>query len=103
MAFARRQLGKAYCRGGVGPRCFDCSGLTYAAYRAAGKTIPRTSAMQKKKLTPVAFSQLRLGDILWRPGHVGLYVGAGRVIHAPQSGQTVRYQAASKYRRAVRP
>jgi cell wall-associated NlpC family hydrolase len=95
LAFARAQLGKPYCWGGRGARCFDCSGLTQAAWSAAGYSIPRTSSDQARKLPEVALSNLRPGDILWRPGHVGLYAGEGRVI--------VRYQRADAFKRALRP
>lgn len=103
LAFARAQLGKPYCWGGSGARCFDCSGLTQAAWRAAGRRIPRTSADQARELPEVALSRLRPGDILWRPGHVGLYAGDGRVIAATETGDVIRYQRASAFKRAVRP
>ncbi len=102
-AFARAAQGRPYCWGGTGPDCFDCSGLTYAAWQAGGKTIPRTSTAQRDELTRVAMSVLQLGDIMWRPGHVGVYVGNGWVIHAPKRGQPVQYQPAQKYREAFRP
>lgn len=103
VAFARARLNTPYCWGGSGPACYDCSGLTWAAWQAAGKSIPRTSEAQLARLTPVPMNQLLPGDILWRPGHVGLYVGEGWAIHAPQTGDVVRYQEASRYQRAVRP
>ncbi|MBM4376144.1 MAG: C40 family peptidase [Deltaproteobacteria bacterium] len=95
--------GRPYCWGGAGPECFDCSGLTYTSWRAAGRTIPRTSELQREKLAPVPMHALEPGDILWRPGHVGLYVGNGWVIHAPGAGKPVQYQAAAKFVEALRP
>lgn len=95
--------GRPYCWGGTGPECYDCSGLTVTAWHAAGHSIPRTSELQHEQLTPVAMSALQLGDILWRPGHVGLYVGNGWAIHAPGSGKPVQYQPASKFDEARRP
>ncbi|MBM4358195.1 MAG: C40 family peptidase [Deltaproteobacteria bacterium] len=95
--------GRPYCWGGTGPDCFDCSGLTYTAWRAAGVTIPRTSDLQHEKLRAVGLHELFPGDILWRPGHVGLYVGNGWAIHAPGTGKVVQYQAASKFVGAHRP
>ncbi len=101
--FAQSVLGKPYCWGGKGPSCYDCSGLTYTAWRSAGVNIPRTSSAQHAKLPVVSMAQLQPGDILWRPGHVGIYIGNGWAIHAPQRGKPVQYQAAHKYRAAHRP
>jgi cell wall-associated NlpC family hydrolase len=95
--------GRPYCWGGTGPDCYDCSGLTYTAWRAAGLTIPRTSDLQHEKLRAVGLHELVPGDILWRPGHVGLYVGNGWAIHAPGTGKVVQYQAATKFVGAHRP
>lgn len=103
IAFAKAQLGRPYCWGGNGPGCFDCSGLTHAAWRAGGKAIPRTSSAQSKKLTPVAMEAVRPGDIVWRPGHVGLYVGDGFAIHAPGTGDVVQYQEVARFKKAFRP
>jgi cell wall-associated NlpC family hydrolase len=102
-AFARSRVGAAYCWGGNGPACYDCSGLTTAAWKHAGRSIPRTSEAQVEGLAAVSLSELRPGDIVWRPGHVGLYVGDGLVIHAPGTGKTVTYQSVTRFQRAVRP
>lgn len=103
LAFAQSRIGTPYCWGGNGPRCYDCSGLTRAAWMAAGRTIPRTSEAQLAQLTPVPMEAVQPGDILWRPGHVGLYAGQGWVIAATHTGDIVRYQPASTFVRAVRP
>lgn len=102
-AFARSRVGAAYCWGGNGPTCYDCSGLTTAAWRYAGRSIPRTSEAQVEGLAAVSFAELRPGDIVWRPGHVGLYVGDGLVVHAPGTGKTVTYQSVTRFQKAVRP
>ena len=103
VAFAYSQIGVPYCWGGNGPRCYDCSGLTRAAWRSAGKVIPRTSSAQLASLASVPMGAVQPGDILWRPGHVGVYVGQGWVIAATHTGDIVRYQPASGFTRAVRP
>lgn len=103
VAFAQAQLGKPYCWGGSGPSCFDCSGLTSQSWKAGGKTIPRTSEAQVEQLPGVPLDQALPGDILWRPGHVALYVGGGQIIHAPHTGDVVKYAPAVRFVKAVRP
>jgi peptidoglycan DL-endopeptidase CwlO len=85
IGFAQAQVGKRYCWGGTGPNCFDCSGLVQAAWRSGGVNLPRTSSAQGKALVEVRFDQIRPGDILWWPHHVGLYVGNGEMIDAYHS------------------
>lgn len=89
-AYARAQLGDRYTYGGTGPGTFDCSGLTQAAWRAAGVSIPRTAAGQWAGLTRV--STPRTGDIIvYRGGgHVALYIGDGKIIEAARPGTAVR-------------
>ena len=85
LAFALAQVGKAYAWGGSGPNAYDCSGLTTAAYKQAGITIPRTSYSQFNVGTPVTLAQLRPGDLVFYYAgisHVGMYIGNGRIVHA---------------------
>jgi len=103
VAYATSLYGKPYCWGGTGPHCYDCSGLTFMSWQAAGKPVPRTSAGQHRRLAHLPLSEALPGDIVWRPGHVGLLVGGGWAIHAPRSGQTVTYQRASRFHLALRP
>lgn len=89
-AWARAQIGKPYRFGAVGPRSFDCSGLTLRAYASVGKRLPRQSDAQGSRGHRVSRSQARPGDLVaWR-GHVGVYAGGGRVIHAPKPGDRVK-------------
>ncbi|WP_328319622.1 C40 family peptidase [Streptomyces sp. NBC_00388] len=108
VAFARAQVGKPYLWGAEGPHSFDCSGLTRRAWEHAGRTIPRTSQQQWRRLHRVSLRSLRPGDlILYFPGatHVALYVGGGKVVQAPRPGATVRISpmASNPILGAVRP
>ena len=109
LAFAKRQLGKPYRFGAAGPSSYDCSGLTLAAWRAAGVSLPRTSQQQYRQGRKIAKSQLRAGDLVFfysqSPSHVGLYVGGGTILHAPRPGRSVEYTKMSymPYAGAVRP
>jgi cell wall-associated NlpC family hydrolase len=96
LAFARAQIGKPYRFGAAGPNAYDCSGLTSAAWKAAGVTLPRTSYAQFHVGRYVAKADLQPGDLVFfysstRPSHVALYVGNGMVLHAPHPGASVRY------------
>jgi cell wall-associated NlpC family hydrolase len=89
---AESRLGCPYVWGANGPNSFDCSGLTRWCYLQAGITIPRVDTGQMSAATSLLpISEAQPGDILWRSGHVGLYIGGGTYIHAPQTGDVVRY------------
>ena len=109
VAYAQKQLGKPYVWGAVGPNAFDCSGLTSAAWRAAGVAIPRVSRAQSTGAgQAVARSDLRPGDLVffYSPvSHVGLYVGNDTILHAPRPGRAVTYTSLSAmpYAGARRP
>lgn len=90
LAFAEAQVGKKYCWGGSGPRCFDCSGFVQAAWRAAGVRIPRTTDAQGDALPVVHPADARPGDLFWwKKGHVGIYAGNGWLIDAYHTGAGV--------------
>jgi len=109
VAFALRQRGKPYRWGAEGPGAFDCSGLTWAAWRTAGVAIPRTTAGQLAGL-PRARGPLRPGDLLIYPSrgpsrrHVAMVVGRGRMVEAPGRGLPVRSTSIRRgWLGAVRP
>jgi cell wall-associated NlpC family hydrolase len=97
IAYARAQLGKPYCYAGVGPACFDCSGLTMRAWGAAGVSMPHYSGAQYSKFPHVPLNAMQPGDLVfWGLGgsdHVGLYIGGGQMIAAPHTGDVVKIQA----------
>ncbi|MFD8969885.1 NlpC/P60 family protein [Streptomyces sp. NPDC059568] len=96
LAFARAQIGKPYVWGASGPSSYDCSGLTQAAWRAAGVELPRTTWEQVKVGTRVATGDLLPGDLVFfydDISHVGIYIGDGMMIHAPKPGANVREES----------
>lgn len=96
LAFARAQIGKPYVWGASGPSSYDCSGLTQAAWREAGVTLPRTTWDQVEVGTRVATSDLKPGDLVFfydDISHVGVYKGDGMMIHAPKPGANVREES----------
>ncbi|WP_326699388.1 NlpC/P60 family protein [Streptomyces sp. NBC_01754] len=93
VAFAYGAIGKPYVWGATGPDSFDCSGLTQAAWRAAGVSLPRTTYSQIDTGTRVSRSELAPGDLVFfysGISHVGMYIGGGQMIHAPRPGAPVR-------------
>ncbi|MGW7639357.1 NlpC/P60 family protein [Streptomyces decoyicus] len=93
VAFAYAALGKPYVWGATGPSAFDCSGLTQAAWKAGGVALPRTTYTQISSGPRIDRSQLAPGDLVFfysGISHVGLYVGDGKMIHAPHPGAPVR-------------
>jgi cell wall-associated NlpC family hydrolase len=100
---ARRYIGKPYRWGGASVRTgFDCSGLTMTVYRLNGLDLPRNSRAQFDAGIPVSRKGLKKGDLVFfytgrkgRVSHVGIYAGAGKFIHAPRPGKTIRVSALS--------
>jgi cell wall-associated NlpC family hydrolase len=98
LELALSQLGVPYVWGGESPRGFDCSGLVYWAYGALGVQLPRVAEDQARIGVPVARGDLRPGDAVFFADssgyvhHEGLYIGEGRFVHAPHTGEVVRVQ-----------
>jgi cell wall-associated NlpC family hydrolase len=96
MEAAVGERGVAYVWGGTTPAGFDCSGLTQWAYRQAGVTIPRSAAAQFTVGKAVSLNSLAIGDLIFYGStasnihHVSMYVGDGKVVHAPTEGEVVK-------------
>jgi cell wall-associated NlpC family hydrolase len=103
VAVAKDQIGDPYSYGATGPGSFDCSGLVQYAWKKAGVKIPRVTNSQfariKKK---VSWKNLKPGDLLFFHGlgHVGMYVGNGKMVHSPRTGSTVRVEKLNGWRKA---
>ena len=98
LKFALKQIGDRYVFGADGMVYWDCSGLTMRAFQAAGVSLPHSSRAQSRMGKSVPFNQKKPGDLLFfgRPvSHVGIYLGGGRMVHAPRSGSRVKVADAS--------
>ncbi|MCX4813234.1 C40 family peptidase [Streptomyces sp. NBC_01239] len=99
VAFARAQVGKPYVWGATGPGSYDCSGLTQAAWKATGVTLPRATTDQADAGTTVPLTDAQPGDLVFFHdfhddiSHVGVYAGDGMMIHAPKPGAYVREES----------
>lgn len=93
LKFALKQIGDRYVFGAAGLVTWDCSGLTMRAYQAAGVSLPHSSAAQSRMGKKVSLNAIKPGDLLFfgRPvSHVGIYLGGGKMVHAPRSGSRVK-------------
>lgn len=90
---AARYVGVPYVYGGTTPDGFDCSGFTSYVYAQVGISLPRTSGDQRYAGVEVPRDQAQPGDLVWSPGHVGIYAGEGMMIDAPRPGKTIQFRA----------
>ena len=91
VAEAKKYLGVPYKWGGTTPKGFDCSGLVQYCYKKVGVSLPRTTYDQINRGKAVSQKDLKVGDLVFpHTGHVGLYVGDGKIIHAPKTGDVVK-------------
>lgn len=94
-AVAMEYRGTPYVYGGAGPSGFDCSGLVSFAFARVGTTVPHNTNAIWGAFPKVPRKALRVGDLVFFSGlgHVGIYVGGGRYVHSPHSGDVVRVEA----------
>lgn len=95
--FATAQLGKPYIYGGTGPKGYDCSGLVMKSFAAAGVSLPRVVGPQYAASRKISMSELQPGDIVFYGdmSHNGIYIGNGKVIHAPRPGKSLEVTSVS--------
>jgi cell wall-associated NlpC family hydrolase len=108
VAYAKAQVGKSYVYGAMGPDSFDCSGLTMAAWKQAGVSLPHSSSAQYASGRQISESELQPGDLVfyYSPiSHVGMYIGNGQIVNAlnPGSGVQISGLHDMPYSGAVRP
>jgi cell wall-associated NlpC family hydrolase len=95
VSYVNSKIGCSYSFGSAGPDTFDCSGLVQAAHASAGVSIKRTSSNQAKSGTEVSIGSQQPGDILCFAfdgngvSHVGIFIGNGKFVHAPNGKETV--------------
>lgn len=99
---AYSKIGCGYVYGASGPNNYDCSGLVQACYAAAGIYVPHSSGSLAGYCNKPA-SQAEPGDIVWTPGHVGIYIGGGTTIEAMNPSVGVTYGSLSNFQRAGSP
>jgi peptidoglycan DL-endopeptidase CwlO len=90
--YAYNAIGTPYVWAADGPNGYDCSGLTMAAWRAAGVSLPHNATMQWDVVAHISRSQIKPGDLVFYNslGHVAIYVGSGKIIEAPNAGESVK-------------
>ncbi len=99
VSMARQYLGAKYVFGAAGPTNFDCSGFAQFLYGKIGKKLPRVTWDQMKVGKPVNVNQLQPGDLVffYGGGHEGIYIGGGKFIHAPHTGDVVKISPLAGY------
>lgn len=86
------QVGKQYVWGAAGPNNYDCSGLILDAYRQVGISLPHNAAAQYNSTMRISRDELQPGDLVFYNSlsHVGMYIGNGYIVHAPNSRSVVK-------------
>lgn len=89
---AAQYVGTPYVYGGTTPEGFDCSGFTSYVYAQLGVTLSRTSAAPRYDGVQVPRDQAQPGDLVWSPGHIGIYAGGDTMIDSPRPGKSVQFR-----------
>ncbi len=89
ISIAARYIGTPYRYGGTTPSGFDCSGYTQYVFAQVGVNLPRTSSAQSTAGTRVSRSEAQPGDLVWQPGHIGIYAGDNMMYDSPRTGSSV--------------
>lgn len=92
LEIAARYVGVPYVSGGSSPDGMDCSGFTSYVYAQLGIDLPRTSSAQRYAGTVVSRADAQPGDLIWSPGHIGIYAGGNQMIDSPRPGKTVQFR-----------
>ncbi|WGP05234.1 NlpC/P60 family protein [Bacillus subtilis] len=93
IAIAKQYVGTPYVMGGTSPSGWDCSGYTSFVYGKVGVDLPRTSSAQKGAGQVVSAAEAKAGDIIWSPGHIGIYAGDGMMYDAGNSSVDTSYRS----------
>lgn len=95
-AYACKFVGNPYVSGGTSlTNGADCSGFTMSVYKAFGYSIPRTSSAQRSAGRGVTYAEAQPGDIICYAGHVAIYLGGGRIVHASTPATGIKYGSAT--------
>jgi len=92
LEIAARYVGVPYRSGGKTPAGFDCSGFTSYVYGQLGIHLPSISSAQRYAGVEVSRADAKPGDIIWTPGHVGIYAGGNMQIDSPRPGLTIQFR-----------
>ncbi|MCI5624105.1 hypothetical protein BHF70_00115 [Anaerostipes sp. 494a] len=101
-SFAKRFVGNPYRWGGTNLNTgADCSGFVKSVYKAFGYSLPRTSSSQRKAGRKVSYKNIQPGDIICYSGHVAIYIGGGKIVHASTKSTGIKISSNAKYRKIL--